>query len=85
VTPNPQHPPTLGAECSRDQFVAQFVCSKFPFPECLIVAWHIGMFRTGVPETAVNENRQLCGRENEIRLSEYRLIPPPAGYLVLTE
>jgi hypothetical protein len=43
------------------------------------------MFRTGVPETAVNENRQLCGLENEIRLSEYRLIPPPAGYVVLTE
>jgi hypothetical protein len=38
-----------------------------------------------MPETTINEYRQLCRPENEIRFSEHRLMSSPAGYVVLAK
>jgi hypothetical protein len=38
------------------------------------------MLRTAVPEAAVNEHRQFCLLENEVRFARELGVPTPANY-----
>jgi hypothetical protein len=85
VLPNPQHAPPCPAQHSRYENVARPVAGEFLFPERAIAFWLCSVFGTAMPETAVNEHRELEFWKNEIRFAEDLLIPPPTGDFVSPE
>ena len=55
VFPNPKDAPSGFAQGANHKEIAFFVGGKFAPPEGAIVHGQVGMFRAGVPETAVHD------------------------------
>lgn len=67
VFPNPHDAPAVTAERASDKLVAVLVGGQFLFPECAVACRHGGVFRTGVPETAVHKDGDSLLRKDEVR------------------
>jgi hypothetical protein len=85
VFPDADDSPTVFPQRSIYQTVSGLVCSEFLLPESAVGRRGGGMFRAGVPETAVHEDNQARFPKDEIRFAEDSLISPPAGDAVRTQ
>ena len=79
VFPDPQHPPAARFQRPADQPVTPAIGIQLCLPERSILHGHVGVGWAGVPETAVDEDREFESRKDKVRLAERRVIPPPAG------
>ena len=78
VLPDAQHSPTCFTKRPVYQAVAGLVPRELLPPENAVRRWLGGVERTAMPEAAVHEHSQPLLPKDEVGLSEYGLIPPPA-------
>ena len=71
--------PAAGAECAGDEAVAGAVGGELFPPEGGVGFGLSRVERTTVPETAVDEDGEFAGGENEVGLAEERSVSSPAG------
>jgi hypothetical protein len=69
VFPNADDAPTGFSEHPIHLAIPRLIRDEFLFPKGAIVGRDVGVFRTGVPETAVHENGQPRFPEDEVRFS----------------
>ena len=85
VLPNPQNVPTGAPQREVHLPVARAVRRDLVVPKFPVRFRPRVTPRTPVPETAVDKHRQSPLRKNEIRFSEQRTVPPPAGDAMRSE
>jgi hypothetical protein len=79
VFPNADDAPTGFSEHPIHLAIPRLIRDEFLLPKGAIVGRDVGVFRTGVPETAVHKNRKPRFPKNEVRFAEHFLIPTPSG------
>src|ERR1700676_5008986 len=85
MLPNPHDAPAEPAEGAGHEPVPGLVGGGFFAPEGTVVNGQIGMPGATMPEAAIDEYREPLASENEVRLAEDGLMPPPAGDAVFAE
>src|SRR5581483_2787510 len=85
VLPDAESAPAVPAKCSDDEEVAAAVGEEFASPEGAVIGRHVGMFRTAVPKTAIDENGHFEFQKNEIRLAKDGMMPTPPGDLLFPQ
>ena len=73
-----QDAPAALAQGAADQAVASVVAAELFAPEGAVALRQPAMERAAMPETAVHEDGDFGGAENEIRFAKQRLSAPPA-------
>ena len=83
--PNPKDTPARFPQCPRHEPVTNLIAGNLFAPESGITLGLCSVLGAAMPETAVHKNGEFVFGENEIRLAEDFLIPPPAGDFVPPE
>lgn len=85
VFPDAEDAPALLAEGAADEAVALAVAADFLAPESPVALRHPAVLGATMPETAVHEDGQPGGAEEEIGFAEEGLAAAPAGEAVGAE
>lgn len=79
------HPPPFSAEKFFYFIAAAFIAGDFGLPVSEAGFWHTAVLWTAVPETAVNEDREVLAKKHEIGMSWHRVVTTPSGDTVGAE
>ena len=77
--PYAEDTPALGKEQAVDLAVALTVAGDLDVPEFAVGFRPRIVFGTTVPVAAINKNREMLGRKNEIGFSREFSVPPPTS------
>ena len=83
--PKSQDTPTVFTQCSRNFSVSCLVALDLRAPVCAPRSGHSAVLRTSMPEASVNEDGQVRGLEDKIRLAGQRKSTPPPSHTVLPQ
>jgi hypothetical protein len=79
MLPNPKNLPSLPAKQAAYALVSGLIGYEFLFPIALVGCRQASVKLAAVPETSVNEHRQIGVRKREIWLPRHWQMPPPSA------